>query len=166
MGYFCDVAVAHFCCTEKSAIDQCMIYFFDQRYNICFPFFPLVDIWDEEQFLVRTFNDESNGFGELIPVWDKNGLYLERWADVFPVSFRQGVDENIVQCNQLTPGTIVFQKALHFGHGIYRHGLAVHGFTTQEHQSCIMPHVRMGKEDAIGCFYTGGWQQTIEDIGL
>ena len=87
MGDLSDVAVSYFCSTVKRAIDQCMIDFFDEGYDIAPPFLPFVDIGNEEQFLVRTFNDEANGFGKLIPVGNKNGLYLERGADVFPFPF-------------------------------------------------------------------------------
>ena len=42
-----DVAVAYFCSTVKRAIDQCMIDFFDEGYDIAPPFLPFVDIGNE-----------------------------------------------------------------------------------------------------------------------
>ena len=119
--YFGDVAQAQFVAIVKSTIDKGIVDFGYFFYDILAPNTPFVDIGNEQYLFVWAFNQVAYRFGILISVRHQEWGYFDVVAQGNSLSICQGVEQDVIEIDQLAPGTVCFEVSFHSRHGVYRY---------------------------------------------
>ena len=129
-------------CIEVTNVD-----FFDQFLESLS--IPSIDIWTEENRFTGPFDSPGNGIGELVPMFDGDGSYLDPWHHLGQKSVLHLRDDNLLQLDELTPRTILLQETPHPLGAIHVDGIGRSDFSTELDQSGVMTDVSMGEKYRI-----------------
>ena len=101
MRYFRCITMSHFLVAEKSAVDQRMVHILHPLQYVFLPFFPFIDIGDEQDLFMRSFDQIAHCFRIFIAMWNLQGSNGDLRSKCIRDLISKWKERDVIQSHQL-----------------------------------------------------------------